>query len=273
MLLFGITAGLTQELTSALGSRALVGFPAASGVCNGGVVRYVLIRQQKTMLAEADGSITSCIRGLAAVLACAGFPTAVSRDAEGWLIAHAAFVAPIAFALYRAGVDPNRLASDTSTLRPMVRATRQAFQALQACGNSQIPRDLRALFLYAPERLAVRDTCGASWHRTTVQLWFAGHTRAAPQEMTSLRRGGTRCGGAQPASGTRSGCSAEARLLRRHGAERRAEGCLPPAPTTSQATAIPVQPRPTRHWFSGASAPRQQVCVRPADALYKRLRE
>jgi 2-dehydropantoate 2-reductase len=149
------------------------------------VVRYVLIRQQKTMLAEADGSITSYIRRLAAVLAGAGFPTAVSRDAEGWLIAHAAFVAPIAFALYRVGVDPKRLASDTRTLRLMVRATRQAFQALQACGNSQIPRHLRALYLYAPERLAV-----AYWRRIMAsdsgELWFAGHTRAAPQEMTSL---------------------------------------------------------------------------------------
>jgi 2-dehydropantoate 2-reductase len=109
----------------------------------------------------------------------------VSRDAEGWLIAHAAFVAPIAFALYRAGVDPKRLASDTGTLRLMVRATRQAFQALPACGNSQIPRHLRALYLYAPERLAV-----AYWRRIMAsdsgELWFAGHTRAAPQEMTSL---------------------------------------------------------------------------------------
>lgn len=185
VVLFGNAAGLTQELTSELGSRALVGFPAAGGVRDGGLIRYVLIRQQKTMLAEPDGTITPRIHRLAAALVRAGFPTTVSSDPEGWLIAHAAFVVPIAFALYRVGVDPKRLAGDTGTLRLMVRATRQALQALQACGNHQIPRNLRALYLYAPERFAV-----AYWRRIMAsdngELWFAGHTRVAPQEMTSL---------------------------------------------------------------------------------------
>ncbi len=92
--------------------------------------------------------------------------------------------APIPFALYRVGVDPKRLARGTSALRLMVRATRQALRALQECGNSQIPATF-ALDLYAPKRFAI-----AYWRRIMAsdngELWFAGHTRAARPEMTSL---------------------------------------------------------------------------------------
>ena len=59
VLFFGNTAGRQPELTAALGNRALFGFPAAGGVQDGPVVRYVLISQQKTMVGEPDGRTTS----------------------------------------------------------------------------------------------------------------------------------------------------------------------------------------------------------------------
>jgi hypothetical protein len=34
-----------------------------------------------------------------------GFPTAITANIDGWLLAHAAFIVPIAFALYRDGTD------------------------------------------------------------------------------------------------------------------------------------------------------------------------
>lgn len=52
----------------------------------------------------------------------------------------AAFVMPIAFALYRVGIDAPRLAADPATMRLMVLATREAFTALHAAGNDEIPR-------------------------------------------------------------------------------------------------------------------------------------
>jgi len=52
---------------------------------------------------------------------------------------HAAFVVPIAFALYRVGIDAPRLAADPATMRLMVLATREAFAALHAAGNEEIP--------------------------------------------------------------------------------------------------------------------------------------
>jgi 2-dehydropantoate 2-reductase len=67
----------------------------------------------------------------------------------------------------------------------MVRATRQAFRALQALGNTEIPLNLRALYLFMPERFALWY-----WRKTLEgprgELWFAAHTRAAPEELASL---------------------------------------------------------------------------------------
>ncbi len=50
---FGNAAGLTAELADMAGQRAMFGFPAAGGVRDGAAVRFVLIRQQKTMLADS----------------------------------------------------------------------------------------------------------------------------------------------------------------------------------------------------------------------------
>jgi 2-dehydropantoate 2-reductase len=115
----------------------------------------------------------------------AGFSAIISTDPEGWLTAHAAFVVPIQLALCHVDVQPRRLAADQALLTTMVRATRQAFRALQAAGNAEIPRNLRALYLLMPERFAVWY-----WRKTLAgplgELWFAAHTRAAPEEMASL---------------------------------------------------------------------------------------
>ncbi|MGV1007865.1 MAG: hypothetical protein ACOYBY_04560 [Dermatophilaceae bacterium] len=137
------------------------------------------------MLAESSGDRSPRVMALAQAFAQARFATHVSADPEAWLVAHAAFVLPIAFALYRAGVDPARFAGERATLRLMVRATKQAFRALRADGNGEIPANLGALYLRLPEMVAV-----AYWRRVLAgpngELWFAAHTRAAPEEMHAL---------------------------------------------------------------------------------------
>ena len=187
VMFFGNAAGLTKTLTGAIGKRTLFGFPAAGGVRDQAVVRFVLIRAQKTMLADSDRKRSTRVRSLAQMFESAGFPATISTDPEGWLTAHAAFVAPIQLALCRVNVQPQRLAADQALLTTMVRATRQAFRALQAAGNTEIPRNLRALYLLMPERFAVWY-----WRKTLAgphgELWFAAHTRASPEEMASLAR-------------------------------------------------------------------------------------
>lgn len=184
VLFFGNTANRQAELMATLGERAVFGFPAAGGSRDGPVVKYVLITQQKTMLGEPDGTTSTRVRHLQSVLSEAGFRTLISANIEDWLMAHAAFVVPIAFALYRVGVNPARLAADQASMRLMVRATRQAFTALRANGNNEIPTNLRILY-----RLPTRVVIGY-WRRVLNsprgELWFGAHSRAAPEEMRDL---------------------------------------------------------------------------------------
>ncbi len=184
VLFFGNTAGRHAELTAALGERAVFGFPAVGGTRDGPVVEYVLISQQKTMVGEPDGRTSPRVRHLQSVFDEAGFPTLISANIEDWLIAHAAFVVPIAYALYRVGTNPARLAADPTSLRLMVLATRQAFTALRTNGNDEIPTNLRILY-----RLPTRVVIGY-WRRVLNsprgELWFAAHSRAAPEEMRDL---------------------------------------------------------------------------------------
>lgn len=67
----------------------------------------------------------------------------------------------------------------------MVRATRQAFQALRGAGTAEIPMNLTILYLRLPETFAVHY-----WRRVMAshrgELWFAAHSRAAVEEMTTL---------------------------------------------------------------------------------------
>ena len=103
VLFFGNTASRQAELTAALGDLAVFGFPAAGGSLSGPVVRYLLISQQKTMLGDPDGMTSPRVRLLRSVLMVEGFPTLISAHIEDRLMAHAAFVVPIAFALYGSG--------------------------------------------------------------------------------------------------------------------------------------------------------------------------
>jgi 2-dehydropantoate 2-reductase len=185
ILFFGNTTGQRAQLTDALGRRALFGFPAAGGVRDGPLVRYVLIRQQKTMLGEANGTTTPRLLRLQEMLGCAGFPTRISADIDGWMLGHTAFVVPIGFALYRVGTDAANLAADPAAVGLMVRAIRETFRALRATGNAEIPTNLLILFLCLPAGVVVRY-----WRRVLAsprgELWFAAHSRAAPEEMHVL---------------------------------------------------------------------------------------
>ncbi len=184
VLFFGNTANRQAELVDALGERAFFGFPAVGGTRDGPIIKYVLIAQQKTMLGEPSGAMSSRGRLLRDTLESAGFPTQTSADIDAWLVGHAAFVVPIAFALYRVGVDPPRLAADRPTMRLMVNGTRQAFNALQSAGNTEIPSNLRVLYRL-PNFLVI-----AYWRRVLAsprgELWFGAHSRAAREEMQTL---------------------------------------------------------------------------------------
>jgi 2-dehydropantoate 2-reductase len=185
VLFFGNIAGHGAALIDALGQRAIFGFPAAGGIRDGAVIRYALIGRQKTTIGEPSGTTSRRVQRLQAMFSEAGFRTTISAHVDAWLLGHAAFVVPMAFALYRVDTSAVRLAHDAATLRLMVRATRQAFRALRTFGIGEIPTNLMVLYLRMPERFAVHY-----WQRILAgprgELWFAAHSRAAVEEMSSL---------------------------------------------------------------------------------------
>lgn len=142
------------------------------------------VAQQKTVLGEPSRGRSSRVRHLQGVLEGAGFPTLISVNIDDWLVGHAAFVVPIAFALYRVDVDAPRLAADRATMRLMVSGTRQAFNALRSAGNAEIPTNLRVLYRL-PNSFVI-----AYWRRVLAsprgELWFGAHSRAAREEMHTL---------------------------------------------------------------------------------------
>lgn len=182
---FGNYSGREEELIAGLGHRALLGFPAVGGIRAGAVVRYVPISRQRTMLGEPNGKLTSRVRQIAGVLTESGFATSSSTRMQAWLLGHAAFIAPIGCALRLVDTDARRLAADQRLLRLVVLSTRQAFRALESQGSVELPANLRALYLRLPVAWAV-----AYWRRVLDgprgELWFAAHTRAAPEEMAQL---------------------------------------------------------------------------------------
>jgi 2-dehydropantoate 2-reductase len=71
VMFFGNAAGLTETLAGAIGKRTLFGFPAADGVREDAVVRFVLIGAQKTMVADSDRRRSA---GFAALPRCSSLP-------------------------------------------------------------------------------------------------------------------------------------------------------------------------------------------------------
>ena len=115
----------------------------------------------------------------------------ISANIDGWLLGHAAFVVPIAFALYRVGIDAPKLAADLTTMRLMVLATRQAFNALQAAGNAEIPKNLRILyrlptvFVIGYWRRVLKSPRGELWFGRTQPSRARGDARASPRAARS----------------------------------------------------------------------------------------
>ncbi len=158
------------------------------------------------------------------MFASAGFAAKISANIDGWMFGHTAFVVPIGFALYRLGGNPTALSADPTTLRLMVRATREAFEALD---DPEIPANLRWLYVRMPTAFAVRY-----WRRVLAsprgELWFGAHSscrtrrdaRARPRAAgghptnrsadAALGHFGTRSitgGFSQPASQWRCACA------------------------------------------------------------------
>lgn len=179
-------AGGSAALLDAVGAeRVVLGFPGAGGYRVDGTVRYVLIPQQPTTIGEPIGRRTPRIRELRRLLRRAGFRTRVERHMDLWLNAHAVFVTAVVGALYLSGTDTRMLAADRHEVARLVRGVQEGFQALAAGGSGTPPINLRAVFEWVPQRIAV-------WYwqrylsRPLAEVAFGAHARAARAEMAAL---------------------------------------------------------------------------------------
>jgi 2-dehydropantoate 2-reductase len=186
VLFFGNNPIGADRLIAAIGhERVLLGFPGAGGQHEGVLVRYLVIRQQRTTFGELDGTRTKRIRDISDAFHAAGFSVALSGDMQSWLKTHAAFVSLVAAAIYAADDDPAKLAGSPDLLRLMVRAVRESFRSLATIGICEVPFNLRLLHGYMPEWFAVRY-----WRQQFSgqlgQFGLAAHAISARSEMTIL---------------------------------------------------------------------------------------
>ena len=168
-----------EAIAAALGRERLVlAFPGAAGSVEGGVVRYVEVAEQPTVVDARAADIVRLLRG-------ARFKVAPVADMSSWLSRHAVFVSAICGAIYEAGGDAPRLGADGQAVRRLVLAVREGWAALDVERIGSAPLALRAIFNWVPLPFPVRY-----WARLLAsprgELYFARHARHAPQEMAAL---------------------------------------------------------------------------------------
>jgi 2-dehydropantoate 2-reductase len=134
------TDGLTDALAR---DRIFLGFPVFIASFRGRVVRYAFGEKgARFVLGELDGTESNRMRRTAEELTTAGFRPEIRKDVDAWLKYHAATVAPMPLALYRAGGDLRVLAADRESLALMFQAIREGYRTLERLGYPLTPRGL-----------------------------------------------------------------------------------------------------------------------------------
>lgn len=166
-------------LFDALGrDRTILGFPGMAGGIEGGIVHYLEVAEQPTVIEAAAPDIVALFKH-------AGFRVQAVRDVDSWLCRHAVLIIAACGAMHETLSDPRRLASDRALVSVFVLAVREGWAALDAVGVSPPAIALRAIFKWAPTPLAVRY-----WAQLFAspkgEYYFARHARHASQELAAL---------------------------------------------------------------------------------------
>lgn len=159
-------------------NRTILGFPGAAGGVEDGVVRYLDVAEQPTVVAAAATDIVALFKH-------AGFRVKPVEDVDSWLRRHAVFITAACGALYEARGDARRLASDRELVGVFVDAVREVWSALDRIGVEPAPVGLRAIFSWVPIPLAVRYWAQLFASRKG-EYYFARHARHASHEMAAL---------------------------------------------------------------------------------------
>jgi 2-dehydropantoate 2-reductase len=169
----------SDGLRESLGrSRTVLAFPGIAGASEGGVIQYVDIPQQRTVVERNAPDIFALFRE-------AGLPIQPVRDMDAWLQRHAVFITAIAGALYENGCDALRLGQNPGAVRCFILSVREGWAALDRRNVAPAPLALRIILSRVPLRFSI-----GYWRRLFSSprgdLYFARHTRHAPAEMAAL---------------------------------------------------------------------------------------
>ncbi len=172
-------AGGSEALIDALGaSRVVLAFPGVAGANEGGVVRYLEVRQQSTAVDAAAKDVSKLFES-------AGFAVDCVADMDSWLKRHAIFIVSIAGALYQCECDSVRLSETPEAVRRFVRSVREGWGQLDRCGVHSAPFPLRFIVSCVPLWLAA-----LYWTHLFGSpvgcIYFAVHVKHAVREMQAL---------------------------------------------------------------------------------------
>ena len=175
------------SVASAVGAdRLMLGFAGAGGYRDGDLVKYVVLPGllQLTTIGEPDGSETVRLTQARKAFRSAGFPVALNRTMDAWYRYHAAWVTPIAYAIYKARASDTFLAQEPKLLGEMLAAIRELWASLSKLGLEITPPNLR-LIQKLPDRILVPIVARALSGRFADTAAYR-HAEAAPAEMGLL---------------------------------------------------------------------------------------
>ena len=169
----------SENIVRLLGrDRIVLAFPGIAGSLENGIVHYVEIPQQPTVVESSGVDIAAIFRD-------AGLRAKPIRDMDAWLRRHAVFITAIAGALYENDCNPHRLAKNPSAVRRFIGGVREGWHSLDRMHTAPAPFALRTILCWVPLRFAVEYWCRLL-DSPRGDLYFARHAFHAPSEMAAL---------------------------------------------------------------------------------------
>lgn len=182
--------GYRKYIDSVGFGRVMIGFPSAGGERKDGVVSYFIGKGlvkifQSTTFGEISGRKTERLKKLLRIFRKAGFSPSQNKKMMDWQRTHVAVVVPIGKALYRFNSNNYELAKSPETIRKMILAVRECFEALKESGSKITPKKLK--FFYMPCFVLV-PIFSIVLNTRIGEFAMAKHTIAAKDEMYVLEK-------------------------------------------------------------------------------------
>jgi 2-dehydropantoate 2-reductase len=180
-----------EEWVSAVGKeRVMIGFPAAGGERQDGIVSYFimngLLRQfQTTTFGEYDGQLTNRLKLLIKSFNKAGIGSVSCLDMNSWQKYHVAMIGAIADLLYVYDADNYEASRHYKDIVTCVRAIQEGFLVLKTLGHRVTPGKMRIYQLPAPMVARIFQLILKTRFSETV---MAKHTKAGIVEVQGLQK-------------------------------------------------------------------------------------